>query len=211
MRLVASNRFPIKLYALIICAYTCAILINITSSACKDKNSSKKAIKEGGGLALLCRALAMSRERREFVRVLHSNAEGQPRSKIKPSKKGGRKVGDCTWKPATHYRLDCLAQYRSHRPYRYRPRGHGWFHNRGDKRIPPKCIRNSVCGKLSRRFPSYLLGKHRPADRSTQPVGTARAIRGEGFIGAISGSTPREFIATPSPLLRHLRRERRSD
>jgi len=34
---------------------------------------------------------AMSHERREFVRVLHSNAEGQPRSKIKPSKEEGKK------------------------------------------------------------------------------------------------------------------------
>lgn len=63
----------------------CAMLINIVSSACNEDNEEREE-----ALALLCRSFhkhAVLRERREFVRILHSNTKGQPRSKIKSSKK----------------------------------------------------------------------------------------------------------------------------
>ncbi|KYQ47111.1 hypothetical protein ALC60_13857 [Trachymyrmex zeteki] len=62
----------------------------------------------------------MSRKRREFVRVLHSNAEGQPRSKIKPSKKKGKKWEILPGDPCDSRDIDPTGD----RPYRYRPRGH---------------------------------------------------------------------------------------
>lgn len=81
-------------------------------------------------------------------------------------KEGGGEVGDCTWRLATQ-----LAQYRSH----WQPAvslsatwTHCWLHSRRDKRIPSKRTQNYVCGKLSRWFPLYLLGK-RPIARSTLP------------------------------------------
>lgn len=158
----------------------------------------------------------MSRERREFVRVLHSNAEGQLRSKIKPSKKEGKK-GRLHLETRDYYRLDSRnIDPTGDRPYRYQPRGCGWFHNRGDKRIPSKYMRNSVCGKLSHRFPLYLLGKHRPTgrpvDRPSRSVPPRERYAGKGLSelfpvvhrGGLS-------LRRPPPLLCHLHRERRSD
>jgi len=70
------DRLPIKL---------CIMLINIAAFVCsKDK--------EGISTHSSLHVEAFTNARcREFVRVLHSNAEGQPRSKIKPSKKKGKK------------------------------------------------------------------------------------------------------------------------
>lgn len=118
-------------------------------------------------------------------------------------------MGDCTWRPATAVAPTraISIQPATDRPYRYRPRGHAGCTTEEIKGFL-RSARGTMCAENFRVGFHYIYSENtgQPIGRSASPRGR---YAGKGFIEAISGSTPRGFIATPPPLFAPSREKER--